>query len=96
MTMGCFDGAEICELIGAFTLANLSEAFNGSNVGLYRDDGLAVFRNVSGHDADKIRKTMIGIFNNLGLKITIQTNLKVVDFLDVTLNLHDGEALPFS
>ena len=61
---------------------------------MYRDHGLAVFRNASGHEADRIRKEMAKIFQNLGLKITIQTNLKRVDFLDVTLDLTTGKYCP--
>ena len=40
VTMGSFDGAEVCELIGLFLLNNLSEKYGKNNVGLYRDDGL--------------------------------------------------------
>ncbi|XP_044172000.1 uncharacterized protein LOC122956391 [Acropora millepora] len=39
VTMGSYDGAEICELIGLFILSKLKDAF-GYNIGLYRDDGL--------------------------------------------------------
>ena len=95
VTMGCYDGAEVCELVGAFALAMIADVFNGRDVGLYRDDGLAVFRNASGHEADRIRKEMTKIFQNLGLKITIQTNLKRVDFLDVTLDLTTGKYCPY-
>ena len=38
-TMGSFDGAEICELVGLFILNNLGEKFGKNNMGLYRDDG---------------------------------------------------------
>ena len=95
VTMGCFDGAEVCELVGAFALSQLTKIFNKQEVGLYRDDGLAVFRDVSGHDADKIRKDITRVFQELGLKITIQTKLKTVDFLDVTLNLATGKHYPY-
>ena len=36
VTIGSFDGAETCELVGMFLLSHLYV-----NVGLYRDDGLA-------------------------------------------------------
>ena len=42
VTVGSFDGAEVCELIGLFLLNNLSERYGKSNVGLYRDDGLVL------------------------------------------------------
>ena len=42
VTMGSFDGAEVCELVGVYVLHQLSEHINPSSIGLYRDDGLAV------------------------------------------------------
>ena len=39
VTMGSFDGAETCELVGLFLLSQLTHL--DVNVGLYRDDGLA-------------------------------------------------------
>ena len=96
VTMGSFDGVEICELIGLFALHKLNEKFEHGNIGLYRDDGLAVFENLSGRAADKARKEFTRIFGDLGLKITIQSNVKVADFLDVTLNLSNGKYYLFS
>ena len=43
VTMGSFDGAEICELVGLFILSKLKDKF-GNDLGLYRDDGLAVLK----------------------------------------------------
>jgi hypothetical protein len=45
VTMGAYDGAEVCELVGCFLLAEISKKFERNNIGLYRDDGLAVLRN---------------------------------------------------
>jgi hypothetical protein len=42
VTMDCFDGAEICELVGLYILNDLSRKFGNDFVGLYRDDGLAL------------------------------------------------------
>ena len=77
-------------------LHKLNEKFEHGNIGLYRDDELAVFENLSGRAADKARKEFTRIFGDLGLKITIQSNVKVADFLDVTLNLSNGKYYPFS
>ena len=74
VTMGSYDGAEICELVGLFILERLGETFGHENIELYRDDGLAALKNVNGRQADKSRKTLIEIFNGFGLKITVQTN----------------------
>ena len=56
VTMGAYDGAEVCELIGIFLLFQLSELFNRINLGLYRDDGLGVLENKSGPQSEKIKK----------------------------------------
>ncbi len=42
VTMGSYDGAEICELVGLFILNKLGQKFGKENIGLYRDDGLAI------------------------------------------------------
>ena len=44
VTQGCYDGAEICELVGLYILNTLSSHFDKNDVGLYRDDGLAIVR----------------------------------------------------
>ena len=93
VTMGSYDGAETCELVGLYILDKISPILSTS--GLYRDDGLAVLKNANGHQADKIRKEIIKIFKCLGLNITIQVNLKTVNFLDVTFNLLDGTYQPY-
>ena len=42
-----------------------------------------------------IKKIIQKIFKDKGLQIIIKCNLKIVDYLDVTLNLNDGTYLPF-
>ena len=55
--MGSYDRAEVCELICIFMLSLIGNKYNPSKIGLYRDDGLAVFKNTSGPQSDKIKKT---------------------------------------
>ena len=95
VTMGSYDGVEVCELIGTFALAQLPKKYRTGNVGLYRDDGLGVFRRTSGSQADRIRKDLETHFKKLGLRITIETNLKITNFLDLTLNLNNGKYYPY-
>ena len=95
VTMGCYDGAEICELVGLFILNELCAKYGKKNIGLYRDDGLAVFRNTPGPQADRTRKDITRLFKNHGLNITIQTNLKIVNYLDVTFNLTNETYYPY-
>ena len=95
VTMGAFDGGEVCELVGLLALDLIRAIMDSSNYGIYRDDGLAIVRG-RGQEADKIRKKLHIIFNEMGLKITAEANLKEVKFLDVSLNLLDGSYKPFT
>ena len=95
VTMGSHDGAEVCELVGLFALAQLPAKYRQDNTGLYRDDGLAVFNNTSGSAADRIKKDLAKRFKELGLRITVEANLKIANFLDVTFNLNTGKYYPY-
>ena len=68
--------------------------YNKNNIGLDRDHGLAVFKNISGPQAEKIKKHFQNIFRKNNLNIMVRCNLKIVDYLDVTLNLSDGSYKP--
>ena len=48
VTMSVYDGAEISELVGTFLLYKLTLKYNKDNIGFYRDDGLAIVKNISG------------------------------------------------
>ena len=95
VTMGSYDGCELCELVGLLILKKMSDSFPELNFGLYRDDGLAIHRRIPGPRLERIKKDIIGLFRDLGLKITIETGLFVVNFLDTTLNLKDETHAPF-
>ena len=56
VTMGAYDGAEVCELVGTFLLNIISEKCDKKEIGLYRDDGLAIFKNRSGPENEKMKK----------------------------------------
>ena len=58
VTIGAYDGEEVCELIGIYMLYLIGKKFNSKNIGLYRDDRLAVFKNVSGPASEKIKKQL--------------------------------------
>ena len=55
VTMGAYYAVEVCELVGSYLLYALSLKYNKTNIGLYRDDGLAVFRNISRPLSEKIK-----------------------------------------
>ena len=90
VTMGSYDGAEICELVGIYLLFLLENIIDKNDSGLYRDDGLILLRNVNRQNMDRIMKYVIKIFKEVGFKIEITTNLKIVNFLDATFNLTNG------
>ena len=56
VTMGPYDGTEIFELVGIFMLNKISEKHNINDLGLYRDHGLAVFKNISAPEWKHIKK----------------------------------------
>ena len=95
VTMGSFDGSETAEIVGLFILNKLSLKFGIECVGLYRDDGLALMKNVTGPRAERMKKDLIKIFKTFNLKITAETNLKGTDFLDVYFNLQNGKYKPY-
>ena len=95
ITMGCYDGAETCELIGTYLLSKVKHMFD-NEVGLYRDDGLAVLRNHSPSKANKVAKQLTSEFKKLGLRITTDQGIKIVNFLDVTFNLRDESYRPYT
>ena len=95
--MGSYDGAEICELVGLYILHKLGEKYGKERIGLYRDDGLACFKNTSGPEVERIRKAFIKLFKNeFSLNIVSDANIKVVNFLDLTLNLSTGKYEPYN
>ena len=54
-------------------------------VGLYRDDGLGAFHETP-QQVEWIKKEICKVFAHNKLKITIEANKKIVNFLVVTLN----------
>ena len=65
MTMGSYDGAEICELVGIYILTRRATIIRKSDCGLYRDDDLVILRNVNGQQIDRTRKNIIKIFKDV-------------------------------
>ena len=57
--MGCFDGTDICELVGSYIQSKLTDTMNKEDVGLYRDDGLGIFRNISRLEIERKKKAIV-------------------------------------
>ena len=93
--MGSYHGAEICELVGLKILHTLSAIINPNNYGLYRDDGIAVIKNQSPCKLRQIEKNIRSTMKKIGFNITIDSGLKITDFLDVTLDLTNNTYYPY-
>ena len=93
--MGAYDGAEVCELAGSFLRHELSHKHN-KDIGLYWDDGLAIFKNKNGSQTERIEKDFKVIFLGNDLNIVIKCNQKIVDYSDITLNFLKSSSKPFS
>ena len=93
-TMGSFDAAETCKLVGSYLLNQLPVGIR-NQIGLYKDDGLGAFQQTP-KEIERIKKEMCKVFSSNGLKITIEANKKIVNFLDVTLNLNKGTYEPYA
>ena len=71
VTMGAYDGAELCELLGLYILSQLSyiEGFNG---GLYRDDCLSVSDKPVREIEHNMKKEISKIFGDCDLKVIFE------------------------
>ena len=92
VTMGSFDGAEVADLVGLFLLSRLTDL--KLNIGLYRDDGLAVC-DLKPRQTELVRKKLCQVFHGFGLRITSTANVKNVNFLDINLDLNEGIYKPY-
>ena len=64
VTMGSFDFAEVCELVGLYLLNKIKALLGSNNVGLYRDDGLVIVHIANGPKVDRLRKSIISLFKD--------------------------------
>ena len=86
VSMGSMDSAEVSELVGLFLLSKLERFIPKDQIGLYRDDGLAVVK-LPGPEVERLKKKVVKLFSEHNLSITTDVNIKVTDFLDVAFNL---------
>ena len=56
--MSCYDGAEVCEMVGTYILNKLKNITNKENIGLYRDDGLGIFQNIPKSEIETKNKSL--------------------------------------
>ena len=65
--LGIYCQAASCQDIGM-----LSKLFGNDSIGLYRGDGLSIFRNYNGHQSDKVRKDLTKLFKKYQLNLDIK------------------------
>ena len=93
--MGSFDGCEVCEIVGLYIIDVVKTKHPYINFGLYRDDGLGAVNKMSKVQLKRIEKALHATFKTLGLTITCDTNMDIVNFLDVTLDMQNDTISPF-
>ena len=87
--MGCYNGVEVCDIVGFFMLSDIKKTniLNNKEYTIYRDSGLAVIQFKLLKTAKNTAKSLHRVFNKLGFKITIDTVLIQKDLLNIELNL---------
>ena len=93
--MGGYDSSQIADLVGLYILNMLTRIISPHQLGLYHNDGLLYIPNSNGPLCSSIQKRIIRAFKFLGFKIEISSNIKIVNFLDVTLDLSNNSYKPF-
>ena len=92
--MGAFDGAECCDLVGLYLLSQMQHL--NIAIGLYRDDCLAI-SSLTKRQNQLVLQELHRIFNRNGLKIPgAEANRRVVDYLNVTMDLSTGSFKTFA
>ena len=76
VTVGSYDGAELCRIIGINIQSLLTNILSKNNMGLYRGDGLFTIGKINKQQTGRIRKKMIIIFKNIDFQIEFVTNLR--------------------
>ena len=81
--------------VWSFLLNVINERCEKIETGLYRDYELATIKNWSGPLNEQGKKFIQKIFKDKGLDIVIQCDMKIVHYLDVTLDLNTGTTKPY-
>ena len=86
VTMGVYHGREVCEFVGTFLLDKISVKYNKNSIGLCRTRVCMYLKT----QLERIKKSLQKTFKEFGLEIVAESNLRIVNYLDVTLKLNDG------
>ena len=86
--MGGYDSAQIADLEGLYISNTLSRIIDSVQIGLY-------ITNSDGLKCSSVQKNIIRVFKFLEFKTEISTNIKIANYLDVTLDLSNNSYRPF-
>ena len=93
ITMGAYDGGETCDICVLYLLSKVQHL--PINIGAYKDDWLAVSSQTT-RCTERTRKEIEKIFKENGLSLDfVSVNKKIINFLDITLNLDTGLYEPY-
>ena len=96
---GGLDSAEVSELVGLYILHKVTSILPKEHVGIFRDDMLFVMkttRRANGRNCELMGQKLSKLFNEwFDLRITWEANLRVVNYLDISLNFEDGSYRPY-
>ena len=62
VTMGVYDGTEVCELVGTFLLDKISVKYDKNSIDLYCNNGFSVFKNPAWKNIKELTKDIQGIW----------------------------------
>ena len=85
-----YDSSQIPDLVGLYMLDILTRIISPEQIGLYRYDGLIYIPNSNGPNSSSAQKRIIRAFKFLEFKREVSSNNKIVNFLDVTLDLSNN------
>ena len=95
VNMGAYDVVDVCKFINIYMSYLLGKKYNSKTNWLYSDDGIVVFKTISEPASEKIEKQLQSMFEQKGLRIFVDCNLKVVNYLNVTFKLSNGSYRPY-
>ena len=82
-------------MIGLYASSKLRHLYNYKDIGLYKDDGLAIISRKNNQELEGLKKNTIKTFNELGFKITIDIGATKYNFLDISLDIANNTFKPY-